>query len=246
MRELACRTCSARIGRDRGGSDCGARRCSRAQHHVEIAAGTRVHRAQEARLGPVPCQWPRTPICRPSASVKPPMSNALALACSLRMSSRADCRRCCGRRKCRSSGSRSRAGRACPAPWLHVVLEPQRQRGGRLAGDLVEAGMHAARRRHAHAVDPAAAVAHRAVGDRLGLDVGATSTRRQSSGLCFKADRRQSTSQGLAWPRSRAGNGLEPAGTSPWRNSSPAPTANSTMRIIRGTRERRLCTGGAG
>ena len=56
------------------------------KHDVEIAAGTLVHRAQEARFDSRPLPVGATPICRPPASVKPLMSSALALACSLRMS----------------------------------------------------------------------------------------------------------------------------------------------------------------
>ena len=55
---------------------------------------------------------------------------------------------------------------------LHVVGKPQRQGRGRWAGDLVEGGMHARGRCHAHAVAPAATLLWRIVGDWLGRDEG--------------------------------------------------------------------------
>ena len=55
-----------------------------ADRHAEIAAGAAVHGAQEAGLGAVALPMPATEMRRPSASLKAPMSTALAVACSLR------------------------------------------------------------------------------------------------------------------------------------------------------------------
>src|SRR5215467_1198272 len=54
---------------------------------------------------------------------------------------------------------------------LHVVGQPQRERGCGLAGDLVEAGAHALRAAHADGIGPAATVLQGTIGDGLYLDV---------------------------------------------------------------------------
>ena len=59
---------------------------------------------------------------------------------------------------------------------LHIVLEPEGERDGGLAGDLVVAG-RLCRRSTGARLEPAAAVLERAVGNQLGLDVGGFSVR---------------------------------------------------------------------
>ena len=124
---------------------------------------------------------------------------------------------------------------------LHVVLEPERERRGGLAGDLVEARMHAACRRHAHAVEPAAAVAHRAVGDRLRLDVRWTSTRRHSAGIVPERGEPPVDQPGIGLGEIDGGQRVErTAARRPGEKPGRRRRRSDSTRMMRSTRPMRL------
>src|SRR5262245_46048881 len=140
---------------------------------MEIAAGAFVHRAQEARLDPGPLPVLEDADLASTGQGKTADVQGVGggvFAADVFPNGIAD-------DVAAGIGAKAVDGHDALAQHLlgdglHVVRQPKGERRGGFAAGLVKSGVHAARRGHAHAVEPAAALLWWIIGDRLGDDVG--------------------------------------------------------------------------